>query len=75
MGVNYNVLGLIFAIMLNALILEFFFNVILNRQSNLKKMLILLLVSLIGGGISIGILTIEISKYEIIESHWLLLKL
>ena len=60
-------LGLICAISFIALIIEFFTNIILNHKHNAKKMVIVLLASLIGGGIASGILAMETTQYEFIE--------
>lgn len=60
-------LGLICAISFFALVIEFFTNIILNHKHNGKRMVIVLLASLIGGGIASGILTMETTKYEFIE--------
>ena len=60
-------LGLIFIIMLNSLVIEFICNIVLDRKHNVKKMVIVFLGSVIGLGISAGICAIEFSSYSFIE--------
>ena len=52
-------LGILFAIILHVLILELLFNFLLNRKTPMKRTVILTIVSLIGLGISFGIIMLE----------------
>lgn len=61
------ILGLIFSIMLVSLFIELIGDIILNKKHNAKRMIFTLLLSLIGGGISAGILALEMTNYEIID--------
>lgn len=55
-------LGLIFAILLNVLIIEIIINFIFNHKNNVRRLLITFVVSIVGLGLSSGILMFEISN-------------
>lgn len=59
-------LGLIFSLILNLLILEFVFNFLTNRK-NKKRMLLVLMVGIVGLGLSFGIFMFEGAMTEYID--------
>lgn len=60
-------IGVIFAIIIDGLLLELIFNIIFNKKHQYKRMLITFLVGIAGIGISSGIFAIEISNIKFIN--------
>lgn len=60
-------LGLIAAIIINFLILEEFYNFIISKKTNRTKRAIMFIISLVIVGISIGLICIGITQFNLVE--------
>src|SRR5699024_9014092 len=60
--------GIVFAILLNILIVELIINFLFNRQNNPKRLLITFLISIVGLGLSFGLLMFDIANTTYIDS-------
>lgn len=60
-------LGLIFAILLNILIIEIIINFLFNHKNNVRRLLITFIISIVGLGLSTGILMFEIANTTYID--------
>ena len=58
-------LGLIFALLFNYMLIEIMFKFIFNMSINLKKIFVIFVISVIGIGASIGIFTLEVTSIKL----------